>query len=114
MPKRIYIIFIIFFLASHFTLLIFIIVITVWNLINKCKKYSSRSSTGWAELWRCLGYKFESYLEQISTLDPFFIKKQEYLTSKTMMAYTRVKRRGGGSEKKKGTLFIYSYYLDTE
>ena len=29
---------------------------------------SSRSSIGWAELWRCLGYKFESYLGQaIST-----------------------------------------------
>jgi hypothetical protein len=25
---------------------------------------SSRSSIGWAELWRCLGYKFESYLGQ--------------------------------------------------
>ena len=25
---------------------------------------SLRSSIGWAELWRCLGCKFESYLEQ--------------------------------------------------
>ena len=24
---------------------------------------SSRSSIGWAEHWRCLGYKFKSYLE---------------------------------------------------
>ena len=26
---------------------------------------SSRSSIGWAGLWRCLGYKFKSYLEQV-------------------------------------------------
>ena len=29
-----------------------------------CYNYGSRSSIGRAELWRCLGCKFKSYLEQ--------------------------------------------------
>ena len=33
------------------------------------KYISSRSSIGWAELWRCLGCKFESYLEQLKGSD---------------------------------------------
>lgn len=32
------------------------------------QKKSLRSSIGWAELWRCLGYKFESYLRQLFAL----------------------------------------------
>jgi hypothetical protein len=40
------------------------IIIFLLNIIKKC----SRSSIGRAELWRCLGCKFESYLEQLKVV----------------------------------------------
>jgi hypothetical protein len=37
-------------------------------LLLKNRFFSPRSSIGWAEHWRCLGYKFKSYLEHIGVL----------------------------------------------
>ena len=54
---------------------------------------SSRSSIGWAELWRCLGYKFESYLGQSMDMLKLVYRLRlgrggENLTSSSLVIHT--------------------------